>query len=97
MAHINHNTITLKLNDVYSLSLVQGKAVTPYADDYAEVALIQTDDVYDAFVPPNAWAAEWVGEDYFDSVIPECDAYTVTHLLQLAIQYVYLIDRKEAS
>ena len=67
----NHNVITLKLSDVYSLSLVQGKAVTNYADSHAELALIRTDDVNDAFVPCNAWCPEWVGEDYFDDVVHE--------------------------
>lgn len=97
MAQHNHNVITLKLSDVYSVSLVQGKAVTYFADNYAEVALIRTDDVYDAFVPANAWAANWVGEDYYDDVIHGCDAHDVLELLNYAKEYVFIVDKKEAS
>ena len=85
----NHNVITLKLSDVYSLSLVQGKAVTNYAYSYAEVALIRTDDVNDAFVPCNAWCPDWVGEDYFEDVVHGCDAHDVNNLLEMAKEYVY--------
>lgn len=94
----NHNVITLKLSDVYSLSLVQGKAVTNYTDSYAELSLIRTDDVYDAFVPPNAWCPEWVGEDYLDDVIVGCDAHDLGDLISYAKQYVYQTEKvKEVS
>lgn len=85
----NHNVITLKLSDVYSLSLVQGKAVTNYSYSHAELALIRTDDVNDAFVPCNAWCPEWVGEDYFEDVVHGCDAHDVNDLLDMAKEYVY--------
>ena len=85
----NHNVITLKLSDAYSLSLVQGKAVTNYSYSYAEVALIRTDDVKDAFVPCNAWCPDWVGEDYWEDVVHGCDAHDVNNLLEMAKEYVY--------
>jgi|OM-RGC.v1.031042923 hypothetical protein len=97
MAYANHNSITIKLDKVYSISLVQGKAVTPYADDYAEVALIRTDDVYNAFVPPNAWCPMWVGEDYYDDVIVGCDAHDVLELLNHAKEYVFVKDKQNVS
>ena len=93
----NHNVITLKLSDVYSLSLVQGKAVTNYADSYAELALIRTDDVYNAFVPCNAWCPEWAGEDYLEDVLYGCDAYDVADLINYAKQYVYTGEHENVS
>ena len=97
MAQHNHNIITLKLSDVYSLSLVQGNAVTYFADNYAELALIRTDDVHNAFVPANAWAANWVGEDYCDDVIDGCDAHDVLELLNHAKEYVYIKEHEAAN
>jgi len=93
----NHNVITLKLSDVFSLSLVQGEAVTSYADSYAEVALIRTDDVYDAFVCPNTWCPQWVGEDYWEDVIHGCDAHDVLELLNHAKEYVFVKDKENVS
>jgi hypothetical protein len=79
------NTIKLRIDDQYALSLAQGSIT-----NMAEVALThKRDGAFLGFVNPLDWCLDWVGEDYNDDVIAGCDAHDVLDLLQLAKQYVY--------
>ena len=81
------NTIKLRIDDQYTVSLVQGDTGII---NMAEVALThKRDGAFLGFVNPLDWCKEWVGEDYDDDVIAGCDAHDVLDLLQLAKQYVY--------
>lgn len=83
------NTIKLRIDDQYALSLVQGNTGIANMAEVALILKVTTDCQLRAFVNPLDWCKEWVGEDYDDDVIAGCDAHDVLDLLQLAKQYVY--------